>query len=78
MKTEYCCTLQNNRSVKPNSKYAMMLLLYYRKKSEFLYERRSVVYVAENGIGDPMAMMRSLVKVTSQKTGAGEAGGIPM
>ena len=68
MKNEYRCTLQNNRSVKPNSKYAMMRLLY-RKKSEFLYELRSVVYVAENGIGDPMAMMRSLVKVTSPKSG---------
>ena len=43
--------------------------LIFRKKSEFLYELWSVVYVAENGIGDPMAMMRSLVKVTSPKNG---------
>ncbi len=77
MKTEYCCALQNNRSVKPDSKYAMMQT-FLREKSGFLYGLRSAVYVAEKGIGDPMAMMRSLVKVTSLKTGAGEAGGIPM
>ena len=40
-----------------------------RMKNEFLYGLRSVVYVAENGIGDPRAMMRSLVKVTSLKDG---------
>ena len=69
MKTEYCCTLQNNRSVKPNSKYAKMRFIHLGRKANFLNELRSVVYVAENGIGDPMAMMRSLVKVTSPKSG---------
>ena len=51
LKTEYCCTLQNNRSVKPNSKYAKMRLLYLGRKANFSMSCGAAYMLLRMGLG---------------------------